>query len=182
MSERFCIQTVNLTVEEIERAEHILCSYKGLISTINSISNYSPLLEAMPNIKRLKATLQGNDLPDFAAMYQGQEIDDGVCTITTPSTETIPGALTVEAIGRFVERTFFQWAKKNGLVPKGGWKKEDLLQALDESLMLKLIRGEESVLSHFFLKPNNGRLKTFAAKVEYFQQNNTQQRTERAIR
>jgi len=193
-------------VDHIERIEHILYSYENLISTVNSVSNCSPLLEAMPNIKRLKATLKGKGLPRFAEMSQGNfalGLREAKCpmlygqknkysdpttlthedisyAIATPSMDTSPEALAVGMIGHLGERTFFQWARKNGYIPKGGWKKDYLLQALNESLMLKLTRGEKPYLSHFFLEPNTkgglgwlnkDKLNTFKTRVREIQQN-----------
>lgn len=160
--------------------EVILNGYEQITDVLNSIPEHSRVLEVMPKTRLLKETLNGIKIPYFrdisfgnfakglmearAPMLMGQKIKKGEIirptqkeknfAIGTPSMDTTPSALAVGTIGHLSERTFFQWARKQGFSPNGGWKKDDLLQSLDEGLMLMLARGERPILNDFFTKSN----------------------------
>ena len=187
-------------IENRGTLEHHLEGYNELIARLNRIPVDSPLLESMSKTKRLKETLNGEPLPTLDEMSQGnfgqalmeargpmlhgQKIkrgeiteptsDDKAYAIGTPSMETADEVLAVGTAGHLAERTFFQWARKKGLIPDGGWKKDDWLQALDEGLMLLLAEGATPHLTSFFVKSNkegglgwlNGqKVKSFKEKV-----------------
>ena len=157
--------------------EIILNGYEQLTDVLNSIPDRSRILGVMPKTGVLKETLNGIKIPYFrdissgnfayglmearGPMLMGQKIKNSEIVPTqiekdfaigTPSMETTPSALVVGTVGHLSERTFFQWARKNAFAPEGGWKKDGLLQAFDEGLMLMLARGERPILTDFFTK------------------------------
>lgn len=98
-------------------------------------------------------------------MLHGQRFKKGVVleptgedtryAIGTPSMETSDEALAVGTAGHLAERTFFQWAREQGLSPEEGRKKDDWLQALDEALILLEAEGKKPHLRDLLIKQNS---------------------------
>ncbi len=167
--------------ENKKTLERHLEGYDELIARLNQVSDNSPLLEVMPKTKKLKGAMKGTPIPtlnemvdgNFAfglmearkPMLHGQKIksgeindpsdDDKSYAIGTPSMDTTDEALAIGTAGHLAERTFFQWVRKQNLVPEDGWIKDDWLQALDEGLMLLKTEGKEPHLTQYFVKQNN---------------------------
>jgi hypothetical protein len=161
--------------------ERHLEGFNELITFLNNIPRGSSLLNIMPKTRVLKDVLNGEPLPTLGAMAPGnfanalreardpmlhgqsikkREIVDPTpqekaFAIGTSSMETTPEALAVGTAGHLAERTFFQWARGKGRLPKNGWKKDDWLQALDEGLMLMLFEGKIPHLTPFFIQSND---------------------------
>ena len=154
--------------------------FNDLISAFNAYNDVFDL-DIMHRTNCLKRLLNGVPIPfttkmsywDFkrgirdayGPMIYGQNIHNGnhsdlnsedeLYAIGTPSMDTTDEALVVGTMGHLIERTFFQWAKRHGIEPKGGWEKDMFLQALGEILLLELTQEKVPVLYRFFVKPNN---------------------------
>ena len=166
--------------EHVDEVNVFEQGYNALIFAFNAYDN-TVELEMMHRTNVLKQLLQGIPLPETTEMSTldyvkglrdardpmifGQKIKNGICVdsngndlhyaIGTPSMDTTDEALVVGTMGHLIERTFFQWAKRHGIEPKGGWEKDMFLQALGEILLLELTQEKVPVLYRFFVKPNN---------------------------
>ncbi len=167
--------------ENKKTLERHLKGYDELAARLNQVSDNSPLLKVMPKTKKLKGAMKGTLIPtlnemvdgNFAfglmearkPMLHGQKIktgeindpsdNDKFYAIGTLSMNTADEALAIGAAGHLAERTFFQWARKQNLIPENGWIKDDWLQALGEGLMLLKAEGKEPHLTQHFVKQNN---------------------------
>jgi len=167
--------------EHQEEFNVLLGGYDQLVDVLNRVSDDSPLLDIMPKTRALKSALKGNSVPRLADMAEGNfgfalreavkpmfvgqmikageiadpTLADKAFAIGTPSMDTTERALAVGTAGHLAERTFYQWARKQGLSPADGWKKDDWLQALDEGLLLLLAEGEEPILGDVIVKQND---------------------------
>lgn len=111
--------------------------------------------------------IRGRRLKDGYTSSFGSDLpftdDEKSQAIYTASMETTPEALTVGIMGHLIERAFFAWARHEGICPtgnpndgkRGGWKKDMLLQALNEIIMLKIAKDKLSPLAPYFIKSNN---------------------------
>jgi hypothetical protein len=145
--------------------DFILC-YDSLIKKLNEIPYDMNILDAMPAVKKIKDTLNSEQVPtssDFDGfeglrlivtglkdatepMRKGQEIkgkkditpEDKKFAILTPSMVTKDDALVFGTLGHLWERSFFAWAEERNFIPEGGWKKDNFLHALDEIVMMQL--------------------------------------------
>jgi hypothetical protein len=75
--------------------------------------------------------------------------------IGTTSMNIPTEALVVGTIGHLYERTLMAWMTSEGINPSGGHEKDDVLQALDQTLMLMHEEGTTSELFDYFIKPNS---------------------------
>lgn len=161
------------SIDHIEHLSKYLDEYNFLIAAFNEVED-ERLLETMPSAKRLKESLDGVPLPTIDEMttgnlnfaralirsrdliLKGQEINKGeieatpeekLLAIGTPSYKTSPEALAVGTAAHLLERTFFEWAKRNREISKEKWdndagwvqkkwKKDDWLHALKDILIL----------------------------------------------
>jgi hypothetical protein len=188
-------------MDNTEKVGMFVDGYNELVACLNSVPEDSLLLDAMPKTRYLKRALKGKPLPNILEMSQdnfglgliearnpmlhGQKIKhkeieeptpyDKAYAIGTPSMDTTDEALGVGTLGHLLERTFYQWARKNKLAPAGGWKKDDWLQALDEGLLLQLVNEDKPILTDYFIKSNQEgglgwlnqtKLQNFRSKIE----------------
>ena len=166
--------------DNLNRVEEFRQGYDELIGLMNDVPGDSPLLAVMPETGKLKRLLDKQKLPlteemadgNFALalleargpMIYGQKIKQGEITqpsdedrqyaIGTPSMATSIEALVVGTMGHLIERTFFQWARKHGFNPEGGWKKDDFLHALMEVTLFRLAQEKSLLLIDYFLHSN----------------------------
>lgn len=175
-------EVVGWAMEHQADLETFLVGYDELIHGFNQIAPIATVLDIMTETKKLKEIL-GTPIPTVeemsvgnyahalmearGPMLTGKSIKKGDIShptdaqreyaIGTTSMDTTHEALAVGTMGHLIERTFFQWAKKNELIPpEGKWKKDMFLQVLDEVVMLWLsFEGPGSTLADYFINPND---------------------------
>jgi hypothetical protein len=155
-----------------------LAEYDQLREMFNLLQEDDPRMAEMPKALALKKAMGDTELPSLIEMadghfytalrktkrlmLEGQEIargkqvtpEEAQLAIGTPSYKTSPLARAVGTAAHLGERTFFEWAEKKGIVPQGGWKKDDWLHALKDVLILLECRSRNPLmrLTSLFLK------------------------------
>jgi hypothetical protein len=160
--------------------QQYMTEYDLLIKEFNRIPENAPILQQLPKARKLKELMNKEPLPTLDQMADGnfanalfasrklilagQNYAKGEVmptqgqkdlAIGTPSYRTSPEARAVGTAAHLAERTFFEWADKNGIREKSKWKKDEWLHGLKDILLLLETKGTPLRLTELFLKPNN---------------------------